>query len=263
MLHSATHVLVQGDTASVFYAALCAFQLKKRIIHLEAGMRTHDLENPYPEEGYRQMVSRLANIHLCPSEEEAKNLLAENIVMPQNIHVIGNTILDLVKSYGNKISYDKKVLITLHRRENWSSYKSLVEEIYKLAATEKMSQYAFYFIIHMNPSLQGIIDELKFACPKNMNIITPLDHKDLIGLLSGCEFVITDSGGIQEEANFLGKHMYVLRKVTERNSISDVNLTLLDQDKIVTIEPGRIGIQGYEYGRGDSCEMTYEILFDQ
>ena len=252
-----THILVQGDTASVFYSALCGFQLKKKIIHLEAGMRTYDLENPFPEEGYRQIISRITDIHLCPSELEATFLKEEKV--KGEIYVVGNTILDLVKSYDFPITNENKVLITLHRRENWDTYRDYVKALYELA---QKSVEEFYFLVHMNPSLQGILQDLSGCCPKNMNIIQPLCHKDLIGLLSKCNYVITDSGGIQEEANFLGKHIYVLRKKTERAAISSTNLTLLGVEDIgANIKAGRMSTRGYEYGTGNSCECIYDILF--
>jgi UDP-N-acetylglucosamine 2-epimerase (non-hydrolysing) len=258
MIHNATHILAQGDTASVFFSLLCGFQLRKKVIHLEAGMRTYDLENPFPEEGYRQMISRITDIHLCPSETEYNNLVSEKV--KGDIYIVGNTILDLVKSYEIPITYDNNVIVTLHRRENWDSYKESVKSIYELSS--KLNTLNFYFLIHMNPSLQTIINDLSGACPKNMKIIEPLPHRDLISLLSSCSFVITDSGGIQEEANFLGKHIYVLRKITERNAISKDKITLIDYNNLININIKNTNYeQGFEYGNGSSCNNIYEILF--
>lgn len=252
-----THVLAQGDTASVFYTLLCGFQLKKKVIHLEAGMRTYDLNNPYPEEGFRQMISRIADIHLCPSNNEKTLLESERV--KGDIYVVGNTILDLVKSYKLPISYDKEVLITLHRRENWNDFKDYIIELIKLISNNL--EYKFYFITHPNPSFKYILYELNDIIPHNMIIIDSLLHRELIKLLSKCAFVITDSGGIQEEANYLGKQMFVLRKITERQAINSDKITLCSINSIKDIECKIYNHErGIEYGDGDSCSTIQTIL---
>jgi UDP-N-acetylglucosamine 2-epimerase (non-hydrolysing) len=253
-----THLLAQGDTATVFYSLLTGFQMKKKIIHLEAGMRTYDLNNPYPEEGYRQMISRITDIHLCPSQKEKDILHSESV--SGTIHIVGNTILDLVKSYNFELKYNNKILVTLHRRENWDDYKDTIFSLLNLC--EKYPTYEFYFISHPNPSLKSIINGSQKIKPlSNFILSPPLNHKDLISLLSECYCVITDSGGIQEEANFLGKHMYVLRKITERNSIPLEKLTLINSKDLENLIFDSYGhIQGFEYGSGDSCEKILEII---
>ena len=256
-IKQSTHILAQGDTACVFYSLLCGFQMKKICIHLEAGMRTYDLDNPYPEEGLRQMISRITDIHLCPSELEKLRLVSEKV--KGSIHIVGNTILDLVKSYNISITYEKKVLITLHRRENWNDFKEYIIQLSDLCCNN--SDYTFYFLTHPNPSFNTILTELKKILAPNMIIMNSLPHHELILLLSSCSCVITDSGGIQEEANFLGKHMYVLRKVTERQSIPLDKITLCRLDTIHAIDC-RISnhMKGFEYGNGESCEKIIEVL---
>lgn len=250
LLCNSTHILAQGDTASVFYSLLCGFQMKKVCIHLEAGMRTYDLENPFPEEGFRQMISRIADIHLCPSELEREILHSEKV--KGKIYVVGNTILDTVKSYKIPITHEKKVLITLHRRENWGDFTDYIIAISNLC--RKYADYKFYFVTHPNPNFHSILNELQTDIAENMQIMHSMPHYDLITLLSSCSCVITDSGGIQEEANFLGKHMYVLRKVTERQSISLERITLCTLDSIYTINCAVSNhTQGLEYGNGESC----------
>lgn len=255
IITDSTHILAQGDTATVFYSLLCGFQMKKICIHLEAGMRTYDIENPFPEEGYRQMISRITDIHLCPSEYEKDILISEKV--KGNIHVVGNTILDLVKSYNFKITHEKKALITLHRRENWLDFKDYIIELSKLIKT---SEYTFYFLTHPNPSFNTILTELKDMIPNNMIIMQSLKHRELIELLSSCSFVITDSGGIQEEANFLGKHMYVLRKNTERKAINTNKITLCSLNTIKSITCNIQHEQGFEYGDGNSCNKILDIM---
>lgn len=248
-IQTCSHVMVQGDTATCFYSMVCAQQLKKKCIHLEAGMRTYDINNPWPEESYRQMISRITDIHFCPSINEAHCLGSEKT--RGEIHIVGNTILDLVKSYNIPITQEKRVLITLHRRENWENYKLLVQKIDKLASEHP--DYEFIFLIHPNPILKNIVREHG----THMNVREPVSHRQLIEILASCTCVITDSGGIQEEANFLGKHIYVLRECTER--------TLIPRSKC-TINPETISLdvqqyeQGYEYGNGGAVDKIIRKL---
>lgn len=257
-INDCTHVLAQGDTASCYYSLLCAFQMKKSCIHLEAGMRTRDLNNPWPEEAYRQMISRIADIHLCPSNVEKENLLSEKI--PENkIYVIGNTILDLVKSYYIDTTPKNKILITLHRRENWNSYGNLIKSIKKLASVN--TTYKFYFLTHPNPILKKIIEEENLL--DSVTVLDSLPHRELIELLGESNCVITDSGGIQEEANFLGKFLYVIRKTTERNNIKLHKYKLINECDIMNIDLSKKNCeQGFEYGRGDSVRKIKD-LFDK
>ena len=257
-LKDCTHVLVQGDTATCYYALLSAYQIKKQCIHLEAGMRTYNLEHPYPEEGYRQMISRITNIHLCPSEEEKENLIKEKVT--GKIFVVGNTILDLVKSYNIPVTNKNNALITLHRRENWDNYREYILTIFEFA--KKYSHIDFYFLTHPNPLLRKIIDEINIDNSiNNLKIMDPILHKELIQILSTCLFVITDSGGIQEEANFLGKHIFMLRKITERNAINKNKITIVNQNNILDIDIKEYHHEyGYEYGDGQSVNKIYQIL---
>lgn len=201
-------VLVQGDTASAFACALGGFHRKMRVIHLEAGLRTHNLNHPYPEEGYRQMISRITNIHLCPTELSKENLIREGC--EGDMHVVGNTVLDNIKSFKDNSYYGDKVLVTLHRRENhyqMGKWFRAVEEV-----AEAHPHLEFILPIHPNPE---VIKHKKLL--KKVTVVSPLDHRDLIKLLCECLLVITDSGGIQEEASFLNKKSIVCREVTERS----------------------------------------------
>jgi len=255
-----THILAQGDTATTFYSLLVGFQKKKICIHLEAGMRTYDLENPFPEEGFRQMVSRITDIHLCPSERE-KNILIEEKVKGKK-YVVGNTILDLVKSYDLPIISLNNVIITLHRRENWDDYQKYIESIYQLAY--KNYNYNFYFLTHPNPNLTQIVNQVakNYLNLNNFFILKSLDHKDLIDILSKCSCVITDSGGIQEESNFLGKHIYMLRKVTERLGIPSNKITSVNYENLININlENKNHSPGYEYGDGNTVKKIIKDIF--
>ena len=258
-IENATHILSQGDTASCFYSLLCGYQMKKICIHLEAGMRTYDLNNPYPEEGYREMISRITDIHLCPSNIEKQFLLNEKVIS-NNIHIVGNTILDLVKSYNieDHLTQENKIIITLHRRENWEDYRTTIKNLNILIS--KYKDIRFYFLTHPNPSLQKIILEENMNLD-NLEIVASLSHNDLINLLSKCNCVITDSGGIQEEANYLGKYLYILREVTERNAISKENYKLINNTDLTSIDLNKLPCnRGYEYGDGTTCEKILKIL---
>jgi UDP-N-acetylglucosamine 2-epimerase (non-hydrolysing) len=218
-------IIVQGDTATAFFGALTAFHLKKKIFHLEAGLRTYDLNNPYPEEAYRSMISRLADVHFCPDEQSKENLLQEKIT--KKIFVVGNSILDLVKSYKQESFIGNVVPITVHRRENWSSIPQIVTSIWTLA--QKRTDLHFVWIYHPNPSIQSEIQTkiLELGTLKNLSFEQPCSHKALCKYLHQAYCVITDSGGIQEEASFLGKYCFVLRKETERSAIPPKYLELV------------------------------------
>lgn len=198
-------VLIQGDTATVAATALVAFHLKKKIYYIEAGLRTYDLENPYPEEGYRQIVSRISDLNFCPTKISQKNLKKETV--KGKTFVVGNTSLDNIKSI--KSSYKNQILITLHRNENLNMIDDWLKQIDAIASENKNIE--FLFPAHPNPKIIEAAKKLKY-----IKVCKPLQHNELIDYLKDCLLVITDSGGIQEEACFLNKKIIVCRKTTER-----------------------------------------------
>ena len=200
-----THVLVQGDTATAFAIALAAKNYEIKVIHLEAGLRTYDFENPYPEELYRQLISRMADIHLCPTELNYQNLINEKTSGDK--FVVGNTVLDNISK--EDTSYGNTIIITLHRRENHKLIKNWFEEI-EVLATE-YPNLRFILPIHPNPNVYKHKDTFK-----NVEVIDSLPHDEFLKLIKNCRLIISDSGGIQEEASFLGKKVIVCRKTTER-----------------------------------------------
>jgi len=201
------YVLVQGDTTSALGIALSAFNRKVKVIHLEAGLRTYDTENPYPEETNRQLIGRIASIHFCPTELNYQNLINEKVL--GDAYVVGNTGLDNLSEYLPMCEYGDTVLITLHRRENHDTIDEWFHEINELAI--KYSKLKFVLPIHPNPNVQKYKKILT-----NVEIIEPLSHDELIKLLVRVKLVITDSGGLQEECSFFNKKCLVCRKVTER-----------------------------------------------
>lgn len=200
------YVLVQGDTASAYAMALAAFHNNKKIIHLEAGLRTYDNENPYPEEAYRQMISRVSNINLCATADNFKNLVQEKC-SGKNF-VVGNTVLDNLK--GLETEYGDTIIITLHRRENHAIIDKWFEQIDAIA--KKNANLKFVLPIHPNPNILKHRNLLK-----HVSVVEPMSHKEIISRISKCRFLISDSGGLQEEASFLNKKIIVCRESTERS----------------------------------------------
>ena len=205
-------VLVQGDTASAFACAIAAFNRKKKIYYLEAGLRSYNLDHPYPEEGYRQMVARLADVNLCPTELSKQNLIDEKV--QGECHVVGNTVLDNLLPYKNKCKYTNKVLVTLHRRENHHQMDQWFTEVNNLAKNNP--DLEFILPIHPNPNVQKYKHLLT-----NVNVVEPLSHPELLKILVKCKLVISDSGGLQEEGSFFNKKVIVCRETTERPEAID------------------------------------------
>ena len=199
------YVLVQGDTSTASGIALSAFNHGKKIIHLEAGLRSGNLKDPYPEEMNRQVISRLADIHLCPTEYNKQNLEKENV--SGEIYVVGNTGLDNIIK--NDCEYNNQVLITMHRRDNHHNMDKWFEKLEKIA--NKYSDIEFMIPLHPNPNVQKHKHIFK-----NVKVVDPMNHDDLIKYVKKCKFVISDSGGLQEECSYLNKKIIVCRKITER-----------------------------------------------
>ena len=200
-----THILVQGDTVSAYSLALTAFHRGIKVIHLEAGLRTYDFQNPYPEEAYRQMISRISDINLCPTELNENNLVVEG-VLGESV-VVGNTVLDNLVDV--ETTYGNKVLVTMHRRENHHNMDKWFESVNQLAIDNP--ELKFEIPLHPNPNVKKHKDLLT-----HVNVVSPFDYGTMIKEISKCRFLISDSGGIQEESSFLNKKVIVCRKITER-----------------------------------------------
>ena len=251
-----THVIVQGDTTSVVGISLASLHRKIKVIHLEAGLRTYDNENPFPEENNRRIVSTIADIHLCPTELNASNLRKENI--NKNVFIVGNTVLDNLIGYREVCEYTNKVLITMHRRENHENIIEWFNEINEIA--KKYTELEFILPLHPNPNVQKHRSILT-----HVDVIKPLDHKGLLDLLVKTKLVITDSGGIQEECSFFNKKCLVCRKVTERPESLGLTSFLINNPKELT-EMFNTHINNYNvnfkspYGDGDSAIKICKIL---
>lgn len=250
------YILVQGDTTSVTGLALSSLHRKIPLIHLEAGLRTNDTNNPYPEENNRRLVSTIAKIHLCPTELNKINLINENVL--GDIYVVGNTVLDNLKEYKDKCEYTNKVLVTLHRRENHEKINEWFTEINELA--KQYPYLEFVLPIHPNPNVSKYKDLLT-----NVNVIEPLSHNEILELLIKVKMVITDSGGLQEECSFFNKKCIVCRTITERPESLNTSSYLVKEPSILKtvfnqeIKDYKINIQS-PYGDGNSSKKIVEIL---
>lgn len=252
-----THVLVQGDTTTALAMALSAFHHGLKVIHLEAGLRTYDKQNPYPEEVNRRIISQIADIHLCPTSISADNLLHEYI-NAENIYVVGNTSIDNLLEYKDKCEYSNKILITLHRRENHESMHLWFKSIDILA--RDYSQYEFIFPLHPNPNVQKHRNLLK-----NVKVIAPLSFEEMLNFLVKTRLVITDSGGLQEECSFFNKKCLTCRTTTERPEAL-MESTFLINNPTHLLEMFSEHHDNYEinyncpFGDGHAAEKIVEIL---
>jgi len=216
-------VIVQGDTTTTFVGALAAFYHHIPVAHVEAGLRTFDKLEPFPEEVNRCMTSQLATLHFAPTEIAKNNLLAENIA-EQSIHVTGNTAIDALHlTLSNKNVQNIKdksespfrtILVTAHRREN---HGERMETICKaiLALLKKFDDIDFLFPVHMSPRVRNVVYPQLSDHPR-VRLVEPMDYVEFVMAMNDCYLILTDSGGVQEEAPSLGKPVLVLRDQTER-----------------------------------------------
>ena len=217
-------VLVHGDTTTSFAAALAAFYQKIPVGHVEAGLRSGNIYSPYPEELNRLLTDRISNIYFAPTENNKENLLHEGIL--DNVFVTGNTVIDafqytVQEDYNflneelNKLDYKKRIIVlTAHRRENLGDpLKSICKAVKRIAL--KYPDVFFVYPVHLNPIIKETVYEY-LRDINNIKLINPIDVFDMHNLLARCFMVLTDSGGLQEEAPHFGKPVFVLRKETER-----------------------------------------------
>ncbi len=248
------HVLVQGDTTTALAIAISAFNNGIKIIHLEAGLRSNDIKDPYPEEANRQLISRIADMHLCPTEFNKDNLLKENVM--GEIYVTGNTGLDNISKDG--CEYRNQVLITMHRRDNHELMDKWFYNLEKIA--NKYPHIEFLIPLHPNPNVQkhkGLFNKVK--------VVEPMTHEELIEYVKKCKFVVSDSGGLQEECSFLNKKIIVCRKTTERPESVGIHSFMCENPDNLENLVDEI-INNYEvnascpYGNGSSWKNIIKII---
>jgi UDP-N-acetylglucosamine 2-epimerase (non-hydrolysing) len=240
-------ILTQGDTTTAFAASLMGFYHKIRIAHVEAGLRSHQKLSPFPEEINRKMISVLCDWAFVPTEESYQNLVRENIPSPM-IHLVGNTVVDALQFITNRTPSatesktcwqaepinKKLILMTAHRRENFGDGFINICQALRHIATENEDVHILY-PVHMNPNVREPAYRILEDHP-NISLVPPMNYVDFLQVLKSAHFVLTDSGGVQEEAPVLGKPVLVLREVTERPEGINAGVAKLvgtDKEKII------------------------------
>ena len=268
-------VLVQGDTTTALTVALSAFHEQIPVGHVEAGLRTGDLAAPFPEEGNRSLISRIATFHFAPTELAKSLLNKENIF--ENVYVTGNTVIDSLLQTKRRVGegiYNHQdfgvdgdfVLVTIHRRESFGDpLIRICNAIKRLSRV--YNNFNFVIPVHPNPNVSVVVHQI-LGDLENVKLIDPLPYPEFVDLMTRCRLLLTDSGGIQEEAPALGKPIVVLRETTERSEIAE-----LDSVKLVGSDPDKIfnasvaflhesnGISpNYIFGNGKAADNIAEIL---
>lgn len=282
-------VLVHGDTSTSMVTGLAAYYRQIGVAHVEAGLRTHNLYSPWPEEGNRQITGRLASLHFAPTPESRQNLLAEG-VKPGLIHVTGNTVIDALLTVSQRIDTEKAlesalaarfpfldprkrlILVTGHRRENFGAgFEAMCTALKEISGAPDVQ---IVYPVHLNPKVQEPVRRILSNAP-GVHLIEPQDYLPFVYLMKRSYLILTDSGGIQEEAPSLGKPVLVMRDTTERPEavaagtvrlvgtdrarIVDETLSLLrDQNAYVAM-----AVAHNPYGDGAACQRirhTFEEL---
>ncbi|WP_299404685.1 non-hydrolyzing UDP-N-acetylglucosamine 2-epimerase [Acaryochloris sp. IP29b_bin.148] len=215
-------VLVQGDTTTAFAAALAAFYQQIPVGHIEAGLRTDNIYNPYPEEANRRLISQITRLHFAPTTQAVQNLKASGVT--GTIHHTGNTVIDALLTVagqhppcnipGLDWHQHRTILATVHRRENWGTPLQEIANGF-LQILDRFEDTALVLPLHRNPTVREPLQALLGQHPR-IFLTEPLDYTDLVGAIQRCYLLLTDSGGLQEEAPSLGKPVLVLRETTER-----------------------------------------------
>lgn len=284
-------VLVQGDTTTAFVAGLAAYYLRIPVGHIEAGLRTWNKYSPFPEEVNRRLLSVVADYHFAPTEWSRSNLIGEG-TDPERIWVTGNTVIDalmmikerqetgparraLVETFKDRWGIElpdgrRMVLVTGHRRENFGEgFRNICTALKAIA--EERPDVEIIYPVHLNPSVQRPVREILSGVP-NIHLIEPVEYEQFIFLMNGSHLILTDSGGVQEEAPSLGKPVLVMREVTERPEGVEAGVVRLvgtDREKIVAsvselLDDGAVYRRMAEavnpYGDGRAASRIADIL---
>jgi len=280
-------ILVHGDTTTTFAASLAGYYHKFPIGHVEAGLRTGNLYSPWPEEANRKLTGALAALHFAPTESAKRNLLREN-VDPKSVHVTGNTVVDALLHVADKVEHEtdlkerfrrefaflsddkKMILVTAHRRESFGGgFERICGAL--LETVERFPDVEIVFPVHPNPNVQGPVKRL-LGGKQNIHLIEPLDYLPFVYLMKRAHLVLTDSGGIQEEAPSLGKPVLVMRETTERpEAVEAGTVRLVGTDKakilsgvneLLTDEAAyqRMSFAHNPYGDGNACKRILAAL---
>jgi UDP-N-acetylglucosamine 2-epimerase (non-hydrolysing) len=233
-------VVVQGDTTTAFCGALAAFYRGIAVAHVEAGLRSHDLRAPFPEEANRRLAGTLAQLHCCPTARAEKNLLREGVPAEQVV-VTGNTVVDALEWAAPRAAAlparlprtrPRRILVTLHRRESQGPAMKRICDVIALLAQRGDTEIVFP--VHPNPAVLAVVQPALSQTP-GVHLCEPLDYLALVQVLAGCDLVLTDSGGLQEEAPTFGKPVLVLRETTERPEAIEAGVA-----RLVGTEPAAV-----------------------
>lgn len=262
-------ILVHGDTTTTFAGALAAFYQKINVGHVEAGLRTFDKYFPFPEEMNRKLTGAIADIHFAPTAGSKSNLLREGID-EKKIFITGNTVIDAMKytvdsSYVfnnpelNNIDYNSKkvIMVTAHRRENWGEgIQNICEALREIVTKNEDTEIVY--LVHLNPIVRDVVYKNLDGLDR-VHLLPPLDTKETHNLMNKCYMVMTDSGGLQEEAPHLGKPVLVLRDVTERpEAVQSGTVKLLGTDKgIIINEANKLLMDSNEYNNMSHAVNPY------
>ncbi len=272
-------VLVQGDTTTTFVGALAAFHRQIPVAHIEAGLRTHDRYSPFPEEINRQLSSRLTTVHLAPTDGSRQNLIDEGFD-EKDVYVTGNTVIDaLLDVAARPFEFkdpvltnlpERMILITAHRRESFGEpFMHMCEAIRELA--QAYPDVALVYPVHLNPNVRKPVGEILNGLD-NVHLIEPMDYEPFVHLMKRSTIILTDSGGIQEEAPSLGKPVLVMREKTERpEGIAAGTVRLVGTDKKVIVDNTRRLLDDEKaysamaeaknpYGDGNASKRIADIL---
>lgn len=281
------YTFVHGDTTTTMAASLAAFYNGSKICHIEAGLRTNDLKSPYPEEANRQITGRLTDIHFSPTFGAKENLEKENVA-PETIFVTGNTVIDAlfysvdkIRDYENEVIKSLKltignremILVTGHRRENHGQgFVNICEGLKEIA--EQYPELVIVYPVHLNPNVQKPVYEI-LGNVSNIKLIHPMEYPDFIWVMNRAKLIITDSGGVQEEAPSLGKPVLVMRDTTERpEAVSAGTVRLVGTLKEVLVKEVKRLIEDEDhyrkmseahnpYGNGKASERVVQIILGQ
>jgi UDP-N-acetylglucosamine 2-epimerase (non-hydrolysing) len=275
-------VLVQGDTTTVMATALLAYYRRIRVGHVEAGLRTGDKWQPFPEEINRRVAGVLADLHFAPTELSRQNLLREN-VPPERVIVTGNPVIDALRAIAARpydpstgplagVRFDRRViLVTAHRRENFGSPLERIFTAIRRLASRYDEAVEFVYPVHLNPNVRLPAERMLGDVP-NVRLLDPVDYLPMVHLLSRCALVLTDSGGLQEEGPALGKPVLVMRQVTERPEAIEAGTARLvgtDADRIesevrrLLDDPAAYSAMAHAanpFGDGHAAERIVEAL---
>jgi UDP-N-acetylglucosamine 2-epimerase (non-hydrolysing) len=267
-------ILVHGDTTTTFAASLAAFYLQIPVGHVEAGLRTPDRYNPYPEEMNRRLTTQLASLHFAPTRTAFENLLADGVA-PAAIFQTGNTVIDALLMTARKLpavqtGQQRKILVTAHRRENWGEPMGAICRAIKRLA-DANPDVEVIFPIHRNPIVRETANAILGGHPR-VKLIEPLDYAPFVAAMRDATLILTDSGGVQEEAPSLGKPVLVMRTTTERPEAIDagtVELVGVDEERIVAVAQRllddpiayeRMAKSVNPYGDGQACGRIVEAV---